>query len=250
MSAGETGGRCRRTKLCEGAFIIRQYHQAHERMTDDRALWDERETVSELGRRLLETGLTTGTGGNVSARNGDRVAVSPSGIPYEEVTPEMVPLVTLEGDHISGDLTSSSETPMHTRIYRNRNEVGGIVHTHSPYACTFASLDQPIPASHYLIAFAGPEIPVAGYAPPGTDELGDLAVKALGKEYNACLLKNHGVMAVGETAADALETAQMVEFCARIHYQAVSIGDPEILSDDQVDSLRNMFDTYGQQPDG
>lgn len=219
-------------------------------MSDERALRAERETVCDLGRRMLDTGLTTGTGGNLSARAGDRIAVSPSGVPYEETTPEMVPLVTPEGDRVSGDLAPSSETPMHTRIYRARDDVGGIVHTHSPYASTFASLNEPIPASHYLIAFAGPEVPVAGYAPPGTAELGDLAVEALGQEYNACLLKNHGAMIVGESLDDAFETARMVEFCARVHYQAVGIGDPDILSDDRIADLREMFDTYGQQPDG
>lgn len=218
-------------------------------MTDNRALGPEREAVCEFGRRMLDADLTTGTGGNLSARDGDRIAVSPSGVPYAETTPDMVPLVDPDGDRVDGDLAPSSETPMHARVYRARDDAGGIVHTHSPYASTFASLNEPIPASHYLIAFAGPEVPVAGYAPPGTAELGDLAVEALGRDHNACLLKNHGAVIVGETLADAFETAQMVEFCARVHYQAVGIGDPELLADEQVADLRETFDTYGQQPE-
>jgi L-fuculose-phosphate aldolase len=218
-------------------------------MSDELEYAAEREAVAELGREMLAKELTRGTGGNVSARigDGDRVAMSPSGVDYEAVTPETVPVVDLDGDRIVGDLDPSNETPMHTRIYRRRDDVGGVVHTHSPYASTFASLGEPIPASHYLIAYAGREIPVAGYEPPGTEALGRLAADALGDDHDACLLQNHGVMAVGATLEDALETAEMVEFCARIHYQASAIGDPVVLADEEVDDLREMFRTsYGQ----
>lgn len=216
-------------------------------MTEDLLLRSKRETVSELGRKLLEHDLTTGSGGNVSVRNGDRVAVSPSGIAYEEVTPERVPVTDLNGEELTKDLVPSNETPMHTQIYQNRDDVGGIVHTHSPYASTFASLGKPIPASHYLIAYAGKEIPVAGYAPPGSDTLAKLATDTLGEEYDACLLQNHGVMALGEDGEAALETATMVEYCAQIHYQASAIGDPMIIDDDDIDYLSDMFGTYRQK---
>ncbi len=211
------------------------------------SLEDEREAVSELGREMLDTGLTAGTGGNVSIRLGDRVAVSPSGVPYEAVTPDLVPIITVDGEQLEGDRAPSSESPMHTLIYQARSDAGAIVHTHSPYACTFASLGKPIPASYYLIAFAGDQVPVAGYAHPGTEELGALAVDALGTDYNACLLKHHGVMAVGETGEDAFEVALMVEFCARVHYQAAAIGTPELLGEEEIHRLREKFDTYGQR---
>jgi len=209
----------------------------------------ERTTVSDLGREMLAQGLTKGTGGNVSqlCADGETVAINPSGVPYEDVTPERVPLVTLDGEQVAGDLDASSETPMHTMILRRRDDIGGVVHTHSPYASTFASLAEPIPASHYLIAFAGDQVPVAGYEKPGSEDLGELAAETMGTDYDACLLQNHGTITVGETAEAAFEVALMVEYCARIHYQASSIGDPIILPDEEVDRLRSMFEDYGQQ---
>jgi len=208
----------------------------------------ERTTVSDLGREMLAQGLTKGTGGNVSqlCADGETVAINPSGVPYEDVTPERVPLVTLDGEQVAGDLDASSETPMHTMILRRRDDIGGVVHTHSPYASTFASLAEPIPASHYLIAFAGDQVPVAGYEKPGSEDLGELAAETMGTDYDACLLQNHGTLAVGETAEEAFEVSMMVEYCARIHYQAISVGDPVILPDEEVDRLRSVFESYGQ----
>lgn len=216
-------------------------------MTSERPLRSEREDVSRIGRALLEKDLTRASGGNVSARNGDRIAVSPSGIPYENVTPGDVPVTDLEGALLDGEHELSVETPLHTRIYAARENVGGIVHSHSPYASTFASLAEPIPASHYLIAFAGKKVPVAGYGPPGSEALAELAVDALGQEHDACLLQNHGVMALGEDADTALETAEMVEFVAQVHYQASAIGDPVIMDDDDLEYLVGMFGSYRKQ---
>ncbi len=216
-------------------------------MTEQDILRVARESVSDLGRELLESGLTKGSGGNVSVRDGDRVAVSPSGIPYQEVTPEIVPVVDLEGNRLEGDLEPSNETPMHAMIYQERADVGGIVHSHSPYASTFASLGEAIPASHYLIAYAGTEVPVAGYEPPGSETLGRLAVEALGEEYNACLLQNHGVIAVGEDGSHAMEVAEMVEFVAQIHYQASAIGEPVVMDDDDLEYLVEMFGSYREK---
>lgn len=211
-------------------------------------LTDAKRTVSRLGRELLEQGLTKGTGGNVSARvdTGERIAISPSGVPYREIDPNDVPVVTLDGEQVGGDLEASSETPMHNMIYQRRPDVGGVVHTHSPYASTFAALDRPIEGSHYLIAHAGTKVPVAEYATPGTEELGRYAMETLGTEQDACLLKNHGVLAVGEGPGRALEVATMVEYVARVHYQAVNLGDPAILPDEELERLGGIFEGYGQ----
>jgi len=204
-----------------------------------------RQAVGETGVAMLEQGLTKATGGNVSGRVGDDyVAVSPSGIPYEEIDPADVPVVDLDAELVDGDLKPSAETPMHTAVYRERDDVGGIIHTHSPYASTFASLSEPIEASHYLIAYAGDQVPVAPYETYGTVELGAVAAETLGDEYNACLLENHGVLTVGETIEGAFETALMVEYCARIHFQARAIGEPTILPDEEVDRLVDRFDSY------
>ncbi len=216
-------------------------------MTAQLELEPERTRISELGRKMVSQGLTKGTGGNISARNGDHVAISPSGMAYDEISPEDVPVVELDGTQVAGDRKPSSEIAMHTGILREREDVGGVVHNHSPYASTFASLGEPVPASHYLIAFVGDEIPVAPYETYGTVELAEQALDALGDEYNACLLENHGVVAVGETVDAAFEVATMVEYCARIHYQAVSIGEPNILPDEEIDTLLERFAGYGQQ---
>lgn len=206
----------------------------------------ERTKVSELGKEMLEQGLTKGTGGNISARKGDQVAISPSGVPYKEITPEDVPIVDLEGNHVAGEKDPSSEIAMHTGILRERDDVGGVVHNHSPYATTFASIGEPIPASHYLIAYIGDKIPVAPYERFATPELAEIALETLGEEYSACLLENHGVVAVGKNVDAAFEVAMMVEYCARIHYQAMDIGEPNLLSDEEVDGLIESFEGYGE----
>jgi L-fuculose-phosphate aldolase len=209
------------------------------------SLTEERETISELGVEMLEEGLTKGTGGNISSRDENgAIAVSPSGIAYEDIEPHDVPIVDESGSQIEGELKPSNETPMHTTVYNNREDVGGIVHTHSPYISTFAALSEPIPASNYLIAFIGQSIPVADYAPPGSEELGKLVIDQVGTDYDACILQNHGLLAVGESATEAFETALMAEHCAQIHYQACCIGDPVIMSDENVDALIGEFRDY------
>jgi L-fuculose-phosphate aldolase len=220
----------------------------NEMVPDDQlaALDSKRTAVSEFGRKMLHQGLTEGTGGNISTQDDDLVAISPSGMPYDEIGPDDVPVVTLDGDRVAGNREPSSEVRMHTGILRERDDANAVVHNHSPYASTFASLGEAVPASHYLIAFVGDEIPVAGYATYGTQELADLALNTLGEEYNACLLKNHGVVAIGDSVAEAYEVALMVEYCARIHYQALNIGEPSILPDKEIDTLLNRFADYGQ----
>lgn len=223
-----------------------QHTEAVAPPPDADVLRAERESIADLGVEMIEQGLTKGTGGNVSARNGDRVVINPSGMPYEEVTAEDVPIVSIHGDQVAGELMASTETPMHTQIYRQRDDVGGIVHTHSPYATTFASLSEPIPASHYLIAFAGDEVPVAPYEEPASTALGRAAAEALGDDYNACLLENHGTISVGPTPEAAFEVALMVEYCARIEYQARGIGETDLLPDAEIAHLTERFRHYGQ----
>ncbi|WP_209309564.1 class II aldolase/adducin family protein [Haloarcula amylovorans] len=214
-------------------------------MAEELVLGEERAAVAKFGREMLDKGLTEGVGGNLSQRGADgKVAISPSGIPYGRIDAEDVPIVTTDAEHVEGELDPSSETPMHTMIYRERPDVGAIVHTHSPYATTFAALGEEIPASHYLVEFVGTEIPVAKFDLPGSEELGQHAVDALGDEYNGCLLQNHGVIAVGDTVEHALETAQMIEYTARIHYQARNIGDPIVLDDEEIEALIEGLDEY------
>lgn len=217
-------------------------------MTDtDIPHYETRRDIAEYGRSLLEDDLTTGTGGNISARLDEaHIAISPSGIPYEDVAPEDVLVVHTDGTVVEGEHDPSTELPMHLAVYRERDDVGGVVHTHSPYATTFASLAEPIPASHYLLAFTGTEVPVAEYRTHATEALGEAAVDALDDEFNATLLRNHGVLTADRSLDDAYDVALMVEYCARIHYQARAIGEPEVLPDEEIDRLTDKLESYGQ----
>ncbi|MFW5905718.1 MAG: class II aldolase/adducin family protein [archaeon] len=208
--------------------------------TDDEA----REMIAKKGREILDEGLTQKTSGNVSVRVDDeRIAISPSGVPYHEIEPEDVPIVDLDGEQVGDGEPPSSETPMHTEAYRRRPDVGGVVHTHSPYATTFASLGRPIEPSHYLIAFAGKEVPVAEYATNGTPELAKEAMDTMG-DTNAVLLRNHGVLAVGPTLDDAHNVAARVEYVGRIHWQASILGEPELVGSEELDDLMDYFQDY------
>ncbi|GGL44807.1 fuculose phosphate aldolase [Halarchaeum grantii] len=207
---------------------------------------DVREEIAEYGVELLEQGLTEGTGGNLSARvDDDHLAISPTGIPYGDVEPSSVSVVDFDGTVAEGG-EPSSELAMHSQIYEERDDVGGVVHTHSPYATGFAVANEPIPASHYLVSYAGDRIPVADYETYGTPALGQRAVEALGDDYDACLLKNHGVIAVGDSLGRAFEVALMVEYCARVHHHASVVGEPTHLSESEMADAKAKIDDYGQ----
>ncbi|NUB93446.1 class II aldolase/adducin family protein [Haloterrigena sp. SYSU A121-1] len=212
-------------------------------VSGDTSTTAKREVV-EKGVEILEEGLTQRTSGNVSVRiDDDYVAISPSGVPYREIAIDDVPVVNMNGEVVDDGREPSSETPMHLAAYRNRDDIDAIVHTHSPYATTFAALGRPIDPAHYLIAFAGKSIEAAEYATNGTPELGENAVAALG-DRNAVLLRNHGVLAVGPTLDDAHNVASRVEYCARIQYQAEQLGEPELVDDAELDDLIEYFQEY------
>lgn len=213
----------------------------------DQTAAEKRSKIAQYGREMLEQGLTKGTGGNISTLvDEDHIAISPSGMAYDSVGTEDVPVVGFDEEQILSERDPSSELSMHMQVYRQRDDVGAVLHNHSPYATTFATIAKPIPASHYLIAFAGNEVPIAPYETYATEELGNVAVETLGEEHNACLLQNHGVLAVGDDVGAAFETALMVEYCARIQYQSMAIGEPTIIPDDEVDHLQSKFEGYGQ----
>lgn len=213
----------------------------------DQTAAEKRSHIAQYGREMLEQGLTKGTGGNISTLvDEDHIAISPSGMAYDSVDTEDVPVVSFDEEQVLSERDPSSELSMHMQVYRQRDDVGAVLHNHSPYATTFATIAEPIPASHYLIAFAGNEVPIASYETYATEELGNVAVETLGEEYNACLLQNHGVLAVGDDVGAAFETALMVEYCARIQYQSMAIGEPTIIPDDEVDHLQSKFEGYGQ----
>ena len=203
-----------------------------------------RERIVATARGMNALGINQGKSGNVSARIEGGFLVTPSGIPYDELAPADLVRVGLDG-HVSGHREPSSEWRFHRDIYRTRSEAGAVVHTHSAYATTFACLGRPIPAFHYEVAFAGgKDIRCAPYRTFGTQELSDVALAAL-EGRKACLLAQHGVIAIGTDLADALRLADKVEHLARIYWQALQVGDPPLLSDGEMALMAERFRHYG-----
>jgi len=208
----------------------------------------EREAIVRFGLKMVASGLTTGTGGNLSIidRNSGTVAVSPSGIEYAALQPHDVVFTDMQGNVVDGDTKPSSELGFHLSLYHRRKDVQAVVHTHSPYAVTMACLGWEIPAVHYLVGFAGKKVPLAPYATFGTPELAEIVAEHIG-DYNALLLANHGLVAVGSSIDTAFAIAEEIEFVARIYYQAKSIGTPVILPEEEMNTVLEKFKTYGQK---
>ncbi len=207
-----------------------------------------REQVTEVARRLVSSGLVTGTSGNVSARTPEgEVLITPSGLPYEDMDPACVVLVNVEGDVLEGSLAPSTETPMHTGIYKARPNVGAVVHTHSPYSTTLACLGWEIPSVHYMLTTLAPDgrIPLAPYALYGTEELAGRAAEALGGSHKACLLQNHGTITTGENPEKAFANTVVLEDMARLYYQARLAGEPLLLDSGQVSEVATKIAGYG-----
>lgn len=208
-----------------------------------------REEVYQLHMELPKNNLVTWTGGNLSARDEQSgyVVIKPSGVKYDQLSPENLVIVDLDGNIIKGDLKPSSDVASHLYIYRNMPKVNGVVHTHSPYATAFAALGKPIPV--YLTAIGdefGQAIPCGGFALIGGEEIGKVVVETIGSSP-AVLLKNHGVFTVGSTAEAALKAAVMVEDAAKTVSIALSMGTPDEIPQDMVDKLHDRYkNVYGQ----
>ena len=207
----------------------------------------EREQVIEYSLKLLSEGLTNGTAGNVSIFNREEglVAISPTGVNYSELTPEMISIVDLEGKLIEG-LKPSSELEMHMILYRNREDVNAVIHTHPVYTTVLACLRQDLPAIDYLIAVTGAtKVRCAEYASYGTKELAENAYKAMGSSL-AVILANHGLTTAGKDIANAFNITVQVEYISNLYIKARNIGEPIILPDNEMNSMLERFKTYGQ----
>jgi L-ribulose-5-phosphate 4-epimerase len=208
-----------------------------------------RETVWRLHLELPKHNLVTWTSGNVSARDPvtGYVVIKPSGVRYEDLQPEHMVILDLKGQRIEGDLKPSSDMASHLYIYRERADVGGVVHTHSPYATAFAALGRPIPVCLTAMAdeFGGP-IPCGGFALIGGEQIGRVVVESIG-DSPAVLLKNHGVFTIGATAEAAVKAAVMVEDVARTVWLALQLGRPDEIPPEDVAKLRHRYThEYGQ----
>lgn len=203
-------------------------------MMTDPDLRTAADSLIEYGRRLNPDGLAVGPAGNLSVRLGDLVAITPSQIRYDAITPESICVVTLDGTPVGGTGRVSSETPMHLLVYRN-TDAAAIVHTHSPHAVAASTVVDELPAVHYCVlrAGGGPTIRVAPYERFGSEELARAALAGLA-ERTAVILQNHGAIAYGADLAEAYERAQLVEWLAEVYLAARGHGVMRILAEDEL----------------
>src|SRR5512136_2584043 len=210
-----------------------------------------RSVVCNLNSELPRHNLVAWTSGNVSARDArtGMIVIKPSGIRYENLTPEAMVVVDLDGKVVEGKYKPSSDTFAHVYIYRNRPDVNGVVHTHSTFATAWAAVGKPIPPVLTAICdeFGGP-IPVGAYAKIGGDEIGQEIIRSIGSSP-AILMKNHGVFTIGPTPEAAVKSAIMVEDAARTLYYAYQLGTPdEIPAEEVARAHRRYVEEYGQKP--
>lgn len=212
-------------------------------------LQEERRELIEYGKRLISTRLTRGTGGNLSIWDPRRnlMAISPSGIPYEEIKENQVVLMDVEtGKIVEGDAVPSSECDMHRIFYKYRQDIKALIHTHTTYAATVACLGQDLPPLHYLVAYAGLNVRCAQYATYGTVRLAQNAFEAM-KDRNACLLANHGLLAGGLDLSHAFNVTEEIEFCCELYCRAKAMGEPLILDEEEMTRMIERFKDYGKR---
>jgi L-fuculose-phosphate aldolase len=206
-----------------------------------------RSEIVAVGQRMSASGLSPGKSGNLSVRVDGGMLITPTGIPYSEMKGADIVEVRSDGRVQPGQRVASSEWRVHLAIYKARPDVGAIVHTHSLNATALACLHRGIPAFHYMVAeFGGDRVVCAPYATYGSEDLSRFAVKALGPR-SACLLANHGVIALGDTVRQAYDRAAAVEALAAQYARARSLGRPRILGSREMARVVEKFKTYGKQ---
>lgn len=206
----------------------------------------ESKKIIDYGLKMFKAGLTSGTSGNISTRlaAGNLMAITPSGISYEEITLKEIILLEIEsGKYRGGQGKASSEEAMHRLIYQKRPQINALVHCHSVYASAYSCLGKTLPAVHYLIAVAGVDVPCAEYAPFGTVELAENVLTAMA-EKKACLLANHGLIAAGRNLSEAYSIAETIEFCCQIYCHALTFGQPNILPLEEMQRMLVRFENY------
>ena len=212
-------------------------------------LQKEREDVVKYCQMLITHGLTKGTGGNISILNREEglFAISPSGIDYFETEPEDIVVMNLKGEIVDGARKPSSEHELHRIFYTDRDDIGAVVHTHSTYSTVLATLREGLPASSYLIAFAGLDVRCGEYASYGTMELAKNTFEAM-KDRNAAFMANHGLIAGGSDILNAFNIAEQIEQCAEVYVKARAIGTPVLLDQPEMEKMIDSFNhSYGQK---
>ncbi len=205
-----------------------------------------REGIVAVMRAMAERGLNHGTSGNVSARLGDGLLITPSGVSPDRLTAATIVKLDANGNAAPDALKPSSEWRMHQGILARRPDVNAVVHCHSRYATILACAHKPIPPVHYMVGVSGgPVVPVAPYALFGSEELASVVVETLGGRY-ACLMANHGQIAAAPTLERALLTADEMEEQAAVYFGTLMIGGPQLLNDGQMGEIFIKFMSYGQ----
>lgn len=200
------------------------------------------------GKKLVQAGLTKGTGGNLSVYDHERqlMAITPSGIDFFEIREDDIVTLDATGAVVEGVRTPSSEWQMHLETYLARPELSAVIHAHTTYATALAIDREPLRATHYMVAVAGKDVRVADYATYGTPELAHNAVEAM-RDRRAVLLANHGILAGAEDLLNAFNIIEEVEYCAKVYCIAKSVGTPVVLPDEEMDLMAEKFKTYGQR---
>lgn len=206
---------------------------------------DIRDALVHYSREAIARGLSNATAGNISMRFGEGMLITPSGIEPARMTPDQIAEVDFDGA-VRGSWKPSSEWALHARLYRLRPEARAVVHAHPTYCVALSTLREPLPSFHYMVAgFGGDEAPCAPYAPFGTQELADVVAETMGARYHACLMANHGMIALGETLESAFSRTEKLETLARQYQLARSMGDPVLLTAEEMKVVRERYKTYG-----
>ncbi|WP_030815525.1 class II aldolase/adducin family protein [Streptomyces sp. NRRL F-2799] len=211
---------------------------------DEERAWDE---LVATARRTVADGLVVGTSGNVSVRVGDTVLVTPSGVPYDRLTPDGITGVDLSGRQVLGSLVPTSELPMHLAVYRT-TDARAVVHTHAVHATAVSTLVAELPAIHYMTGALGGPVRVAPYAPYGTPELAAHVLSAL-QDRSGCLLRNHGTLTYGDTLDRAYDRTAQLEWMCRVWLTASSVPglSPSLLSEAELAEAGERLRGYGQR---
>ncbi|MFG5380229.1 class II aldolase/adducin family protein [Yoonia sp. R2-816] len=208
---------------------------------------ETRQAIIDTCLRMEASGINQGTAGNVSARVADGLLITPSAVPYAEMTPDMICKLPLHGDPDPVGRKPSTEWRFHQSIMQARPDVGAVVHAHPAYATAIATQRRGIPPVHYMIAaFGGSDVPITGYALFGSPELAAMVADAL-KDRDGCLMANHGATTVGPTLDRALWRMEELENLARVYILALSSGTPVLLSQADIDDALGSFASYKPQ---
>lgn len=211
-------------------------------------LQEERSAVVKYGKMMIERGLTHGTGGNVSVIDAERklFAVSPSAVPYDEMTPEDVPVLDMSGKVVEGTRKPSTESDMHRLIYADRDDISAIMHTHSMFATAMSCTGHPVPPIHCAAAIAGPDVRCIPYFPFGTRELALAARDGIRGRF-AVLLGNHGLVAAGADLGFAMTVAEEIEFVCELWCRTRAMGVPQLLGSADMAAAAEKLKAYMQR---